>query len=118
MEIRGGHCLSGLIKGPPLQREGWCVCFGQGGVCVEGQGGLHMDRLSPSSPAIINLPILRPPPPSSSSPERPKLLHPSTTHSGLNKAAPRLSTRAHTRAHTPSSPVDADSVHLSLMRVF
>jgi len=36
---------------------------------------------------------------SPSSPERPKLLYPSTTHSGLNKAAPRLPTRTHTRTH-------------------
>lgn len=95
----------------PSKGELVCVCVWVN-VCVWAgrMGRLHIDRLSPSSPAIINLPIPSSSSSPPSSPERPKLLYPSTTHSGLNKAAPRLPT--HTRTHTythilqPHCPVD------------
>lgn len=90
-------CLSGLIKGPPLQRESWCVCVC---VCVCGQGeGVSHWQTESKFPCNYQLTHIASSSSSSSrpsSPERPKLLYPSTTHSGLNKAAPRLLTHTHT----------------------
>lgn len=113
---KGGGKGDTVFKWPnqgtsPSKGELVCVCVCVN-VCVWAgrMGRLHIDRLSPSSPAIINLPIPSSSSSPPSSPERPKLLYPSTTHSGLNKAAPRLPT--HTRTHTythilqPHCPVD------------
>lgn len=101
-QTKGGGKGDTVFKWPnqgtsPSKGELVCVCVN---VCVWAgrMGRLHIDRLSPSSPAIINLPIPSSSSSPPSSPERPKLLYPSTTHSGLNKAAPRLPT--HTRTHT------------------
>lgn len=87
---RGDSVFKWSNQGSIPSVGGWvcvCVCLGRVGCTWTDWVQVPLQLSTYPSSALFFLHLLFPP----SSPERPKLLYPSTTHSGLNKAAPHLS---------------------------